>query len=202
MAQVYRIFFPSNSSVDQGVQNLLDQQQNMKNSLTTYQSQIPQQYNLIINLRNDLQNASDQAGCPAPTSFCNSAANLNQSIDHTLYLYDQIDPEISHLLNLTDDLNNILDEIKKARRSIVDTLAESLDFPALDSSLAANIVQTLGECSWFGYFWSSIVGDALCTKISPALLWVGWSFAAVGLCMIFLTPVIVWSLNLEDNGLL
>jgi len=199
-------FFPDNTTVDQGVQSLLDQQREMNNTLSTYQSQLPQQYNLIIDLRNELQNMSDSAGCPAQTPPlsppCDGIYNLNQSINHTLYLYDQIDPLISHLLNLTDDLNDLLEEIKNSRRSIVDTLAQSLNFPDLDSSLALNIVQTLGECSWFGYFWKTIVGDALCTKISPALLWVGWSFAAVGFSMILLTPVIFWSLNLEDNGIL
>jgi hypothetical protein len=202
-------FFPNNSSVDQGVQDLIDRQKSMQNLIQLYQSEIPNQIIQMQDFQDDINNASTSYGCtgapaPPPPPTCDNCchiSNLNQSTNNVLSIYDQINPLLNDTLNQTNELSILLDKIKISRRSIVDTLAQSLDFPELDSSLASSIIDTLGECAWLGSFWQKIVGDALCTKISPSLLWIGWSFALVGITMIFLTPIIIWSLNMKDNGL-
>jgi len=139
---------------------------------------------------------------PPPCDNCCHIDNLNRSCDNLKNIYNQLSPEISNLLNLLNQLSDLLNQIKDARRNIVDTLVQSLKFPELKDSLASDILNTLGDCSWLGSFWQTIVGDALCSKITPAVLWIGWSFACVGICMLLLTPVIVWSLNLGDDGVL
>jgi len=201
-------FFPSNSSLDQGVQSLADQQQAMNNTLESYQYDLPYEYMQIIDFQQELKNMSDANGCPPtpppspPCDTCCHINNLNNSCNNLLDLYNQINVELNILLTDSSDLADLLNKIRNARRSIVDTLAQSLQFPDLSNTTASDILNTLGDCSWLGTFWQTIVGDALCKKISPALLWVGWSFAVVGLCFLFLTPVIVWSLNLGSNGML
>jgi len=201
-------FFPSNSSLDQGVQSLADQQQAMNNTLESYQYDLPYEYMQIIDFQQELKNMSDANGCPPtpppspPCDTCCHINNLNNSCNNLLDLYNQINVELNILLTDSSDLADLLNKIRNARRSIVDTLAQSLQFPDLSNTTASDILNTLGDCSWLGTFWQTIVGEALCQKISPALLWVGWSFAVVGLCFLFLTPIIVWSLNLGSNGML
>jgi len=184
---------------------LIDQQQAMNNTLDSYLVDLPSEYMQIINFQADLQNISEANGCPPtpppspPCDTCCHINNLNNSCNNLLNLYNQISAELTNLLTDSNDLADLFNQIKDTRRSIVDTLAQSLQFPDLPSSNASDIINTLGDCSWLGNFWQTIVGDALCNKISPALLWVGWSFALVGISMLLLTPVIIWSLNLDSG---
>jgi hypothetical protein len=199
-------FFPSNSSIDQGVQGLYGQEAQMENFTQQYGDQLNSNYNDMITFQNDLANASADNFCPpvpAPPPPCDTCChiyNCQQSTQSILNSLETINQTLlPDLLNETSSFHDLLDRITKARRNIVDDLANSLVFPDLFGSIGSNIVDDLGQCAWLGNFWNSIVGDAICSKISPALLWVGWSFALVGITMFFLTPIIIWSLNLDSN---
>jgi len=198
-------FFPQNSSVDNQIQQLENKQADLENQTASYLSTLSQNQVNLMNFLIQLQNLSAQYNCtpnPPNCTVCCHIDNMENSTQTILSLFDNINSSLSDLQNQTSSLNSLIDKLKNARRSIVNTLAQSLQFPDLSTGLGSNIVNTLGDCAWLGNFWRNIIGDAICSRIVPALLWVGWSFAEVGIVMILLTPVIIWSLNLDENGML
>jgi len=194
--------FPNSTSIDQGMQDLYDKQTKYSNISNSYYSQLQQNKDSLIGFQQYLFNASIFAGCipqPSPPPPCDSIYTCENSTQNILNLIDQINATLTNLNSQIAGLRTTLDNLAALRRNIIDIIKDTLKFPDLDPDIGSSILHALGECGWLGGFWQNIVGVALCEKISPSVLWVGWSFAVVGIAMIFLTPIIIWSLNMDSG---
>jgi hypothetical protein len=194
--------FPNSSSTDQGMQDLYDKQDTYDNITNSYISQLQRDNDNLIAFQQYLIALSASNGCTPPPPCNDPCCSINQcqvSTQNILTWNVQINNTLSNLTSEIAVLRKLLDDLNDLRKDIIDIIKDTLKFPDLDSNVGSSILNALGECSWLGSFWNNIIGVALCEKIGPAVLWVGWSFAAVGIAMIFLTPIIIWSLNMDSG---
>jgi len=148
---------------------------------------------------------------PAPNSFpvpspasCDPCCQLDQLIttaEDLQGLYDNLQVRLDQLEPQVTVLRSSFDQIESSRVSFVNEVKQTFHFPDLTNNtfLLSSLQNDLGQCAWVGSFYTNIIQDALCSEISPAILWVGWSFAGVGLVVLALTLPVFWSLNLKTE---
>jgi len=152
--------------------------------------------NYVINELAVVENITKEINASAPGSafYLNTTRNLTTVLDNMNSTIYQIESDLT-------TLKAIVSNLAALRLSLISDFFNSISFPFFQKGYFANLLKSvedsLTDCGWIGNLYQLVVVEALCTDISPGILGVGWSIAAVLILMFLSFPVIIWSLNLE-----